>query len=69
MRHDSDLALQATLPVEPADKGQPLILSSGLMIDPSLIERLDSEEASNLLARKTDVLELPNLRHGWELLS
>jgi hypothetical protein len=68
MRHDSGLALQATLPVEPARKRQPLILWGGLVIGPSQIERFDSEEASDLLARKTDVLEIPNLYHSWELL-
>src|SRR2546425_5495664 len=69
MRRDHDLALQATLLVEPADKRQPLVLRSGLVIGPSLIERFDSLEASDLLARKTHVLELPNLHHGWGLLS
>jgi hypothetical protein len=68
MRHDHDLALQATLLVQPARKCQPLVLKSGLMIGPSLIERFDSEEASDLLARKTHVLEIPNLYHSWELL-
>jgi hypothetical protein len=68
MRRDHGLALQATLPVEPARKRQPLILKSGLVIDPSQIERFDSEEASDLLARKTHVLEIPNLYHSWELL-
>jgi hypothetical protein len=61
--------LQATLEVESADKRQPLVLRSGLVIDTSLIEHFDSEEASDLLARKTHMLEIPNLRHGWELLS
>jgi hypothetical protein len=34
-----------------------------------LIERYDFEEASNPLTRKTDVLELLNIRSGGELLS
>jgi len=66
---DSGLALQATLEVEPADKRKSLVLRRVLVIDPALIERFDSEEASNLLARKTDVLELLNIRHGGELFS
>jgi hypothetical protein len=40
-----------------------------LVIDPVLIKRYDSEEASNLLTRKTDVLKLLNIRPGGELLS
>jgi hypothetical protein len=40
-----------------------------LVIDPVLIERTNSEEASNPLTRKTDVLELLNIRPGGELLS
>src|SRR6266699_6371694 len=68
MRSDHGLALQATLEVEPVDKRHPLVLRSGLVIGPLLIERFDSEKDSNLLARKTYVLELPNLRRGWELL-
>jgi len=69
MCRDRGLALQATLEVEPANKRSSLVLRSGLVVGPSLIERFDSEEDSNLLARKTHMLELPNLRHGWELLS
>jgi hypothetical protein len=76
MRRDHGLALQTTLQVEPADKRLSLVLSSGLVIGPSLIERFDSEEASNLLARKTHLLELPMtclpgrvVRHGGERLS
>ncbi len=46
-----------------------LVLGIGLVIGSLLIERFDSLEASNLLARKTHVLELPNIRHGRELLS
>src|SRR5436305_1742789 len=53
------LAFQATLQVEPADKRLSLVLSSGLVIGPTLIECFDSEEISNLLARKTHMLELP----------
>src|SRR6266849_6226525 len=63
------LTLQATLQVQPADKRLSLVLSSSLVIGPALIERFDSEEASNLLTRKTHLLELPNVRHGGELLS
>jgi len=63
------LALQATLQVQPADKRLSLVLRIGLVIGSSLIERFDSEKACNLLARKTHVLELPNVRHGGELLS
>src|SRR5579864_8934421 len=69
MRRGHRLALQATLQVEPADKRLSLVLRTGLVIGPSLIERFDSLEASNLLARKTHLLELPNVRHGGELLS
>src|SRR5438132_10364925 len=69
MRGHHGLAFQATLEVEPADKGLSLVLRSGLVIGPALIERFDAQEASNLLARKTDVLELPNVRYGRELLS
>jgi hypothetical protein len=69
MRRDRGLALQATLEIEPADKRQPLVLRSDLVIGPSLIERFDSEEASDLLARKTRVLEIPNLHRDWGLLS
>jgi hypothetical protein len=69
MRRDHSLALQATLLVEIAYKRQPLVLRSGLVIGTSLIERFESDEASDLLARKTHVLEIPNLRYGWELLS
>jgi hypothetical protein len=68
MRRDRGLALQATLEIEPADKRQPLVLRSDLVIGPSLIERFDSEEAGDLLARKTHMFEIPSLRHGWELL-
>jgi hypothetical protein len=69
MRRHHSLALQATLLVEIAYKRQPLVLRSGLVIGTSLIERFESNEASNLLARKTCMLEIPNLRYGWELLS
>jgi hypothetical protein len=69
MRRDHSLALQATLEVEPADKRLSLVLSGVLVIGPSLIECFDSEEVSNLFARKTHVLELPNVRHSRELLS
>jgi hypothetical protein len=69
MRRDHGLALQATLLVEPANKHQPLVFSSGLVIGTLLIERFESEEAGYLLARKTNVFEIPNLRYGWELLS
>src|SRR5215469_6894739 len=76
MRRDRGLALQATLEIEPADKRQPLVFRSDLVIGPSLIERFDAFEAGDLLARKTHLLELsipclPGrvLRHGRELLS
>jgi hypothetical protein len=39
------------------------------MIGPALIEHFDSLEVSNLLARKTYLLELPNVCHSEELLS
>src|SRR5229473_2085204 len=68
MRRDHGLALQATLLVEPAHKRHPLVFRTGLVIGPSLIEHFDSEQASDLLARKTHVLEIPNLCHGWDLL-
>jgi hypothetical protein len=69
MYRNHSLALQATLLVEPADERQPLVLRSSLVIGTSLIERFDTQKASNLLARKTYVLEIPNLYHGWELFS
>jgi len=69
MRRHHSLALQATLLVEIAYKRQPLVLRRGFLIGTSLIERFESDEASNLLARKTCMLEIPNLRYGWELLS
>jgi hypothetical protein len=59
MCRDRGLALQATLQVEPAGKLLSLVLGSGLVIGSLLIERFDSLQASNLLARKTHVLELP----------
>ena len=69
MHCDRKLAFQATLQVEPADKRLSLVLRISLVISPALIERFDSDETSNLLARKTHVLELPNARHCWELIS
>ena len=69
MHRDRELAFQATLQVEPADKLLPLVFRISLVISPALIERFGSEEASNLLVRKTNLLELPNFRHCWELLS
>jgi hypothetical protein len=69
MRRDRCLTLQATLLVEPADKRQSLVFRSGLVIGPLLIERFNSEEVGDLLARKTHVLEIPNFRYSWELLS
>ena len=76
MRRDRGLAFQATLEVEPTDKRLSLVLRSGLVIGPSLIERFDSLEVSDLLARKTHLLELPItclpgrvVRHKWERLS
>jgi hypothetical protein len=69
MRRGHRLALQATLQVQPADKRLSLVFRIGLMIGPSLIERFDSFEASNLLARKTHVLELQHVRQSGELLS
>src|SRR2546427_4235435 len=75
-RRDRGLAFQATLEVQPADKRLSLVLRIVLVIGPTLIERFDSAEASNLLARKTYLLELPLtclpgrvVRHGGELLS
>jgi hypothetical protein len=59
MYYDHDLALQATLLVEPSDKRQPLEFRSGLVVGSSLIEFFNSEETSDFLARKTYVLELP----------
>src|SRR5215469_7352196 len=74
--HDRGLAFQATLQVQPADKRLSLVLRICLVIDTSLIECFDSDKASNLLARKTHVLELPIIclpgrvvRHSGELLS
>ncbi len=76
MGRDRGLAFQATLQVQPADKRLSLVFRISLVIDTSLIERFDSDEASNLLARKTHVFEpsitrLPGsvVRLGWELLS
>ena len=76
MHRDRELAFQATLQVEPADKRLSLVLRISLVISPALIERFDSDEASNLLVRKTQLLELPItclpgrvVRHGGELLS
>jgi hypothetical protein len=69
MPYNHSLALQATLLVEPADKRQPLEFRSVLVVFSSLIERFDSEEASNLLARKTNMLEIPNFRYSRELFS
>jgi hypothetical protein len=69
MRRDYGLALQATLLVQPARKRQPLEFRSGLVVGSSLIKFFESEEARDLLARKTRVLEIPNFRSGWELLS
>src|SRR6266516_96091 len=75
-RRDRELAFQATLQVEPADKRLSLMFRIGLVIGPLLIERFDSGEASNLSSRKTQLLELPItclpgrvVRYGWELLS
>ena len=69
MRHVHGLALQATLLVEPANKHQSLVFSSGRVIGTLVLERFESEEAGDLLARKTNVFEIPNLGHGWDLLS
>src|SRR5438045_6146284 len=66
---DRGLALQATLEVEPADKCLSLIFRIVLVISPALIERFDSEEASNLLARKTHLFELSNVCYSWQRLS
>jgi hypothetical protein len=70
------LAFQAILLVKPAHKLQSPLLRSGLVKDPLLIERFDSTEVSNLLARKTHQFELPAphhpggmLRHAEEMLS
>jgi len=68
MRRHHSLALQATMLVEPADKRKPLELRSSLVIGTSLIESFDCEEAGDLLARKTHVLEIPNLGYSWDLL-
>ena len=64
-RRDRGLAFQATLEVEPADKRLSLVLRIVLVIGPTLIERFDSAEASNLLARKTHLLELPHGPSWW----
>jgi hypothetical protein len=71
---DRELAFQATLHVQPADKRLSLVLKIGLVLDTSLIERFDSDKDSNLLARKSCVLELPLTclsgrvtHYGWEL--
>jgi hypothetical protein len=69
MYRDHGLALQPALEVEPANKLQSLVFRSGLVIGSSLIERFDSEKVGDLLTRKTHVLEIPNLRHGWKLFS
>jgi len=69
MHRDRKFAFQATLQVEPEDKRLSVVLRIGLVICPALIERFDSDEASNLLSRKTQLFELPNVRHCWELLS
>jgi hypothetical protein len=69
MSCNHSLAQQATLLVEPADKRQSLEFRGSLVVGSSLIERFDSEEASDLLARKTNVLEIPNFRYSRELLS
>ena len=73
---DRKLAFQATLQVEPADKRLSLVLRISLVISPALIERFDSDKASNLLVRKTQLLEMPItclpirvVRYCWELLS
>jgi hypothetical protein len=66
---DRGLALQATLEVEPADKGLSPVFRIVLVIGPSLIERSDSEEASNLLARKTHLFELSNVCYSLQRLS
>jgi hypothetical protein len=68
-RRDRGLALQATLEVEPADKRLPPVLRIALVRDLSLIERFDSEEGSNLLARKTHPLESLDVRPRWGKLS
>jgi hypothetical protein len=68
-RRDHGLTLQSTLLVEPADKLKPLKFRSGLVKGTSLIKSFHFEETLNLLARKTHVLEIPNFRSGWELLS
>ena len=66
---DRGLALQATLEVEPAHKCLSLVFRIVLVIGPALIERFDSEEASNLLARKTYLFELSNVCYSWQRLS
>jgi len=63
------LALQATLEVEPADKGLSLVFRIFLVIGPALIERFDSLEASNLLSRKTHLFELSHVCYSWQRLS
>jgi hypothetical protein len=68
MRRDRCLTLKATLLVEPADERQSLVFRSGLVIGTLLVAFFESEEAINLLARKTNVLEIPNFRNSWELL-
>jgi hypothetical protein len=62
------LALQATLAVEPADKRLSLVRRLGRVMSLALIERFDSPEASNLLARKPYLLKLPDIGQRWERL-
>jgi hypothetical protein len=69
MDRDHGLALQATVLVEPAHKLQSLVLSSGRVIVTLLIERFDSTEVNNLLARKTHAFEIPHFYPVEELLS
>ena len=62
------LALQAILLVKPAHKLQVPLLRCCLVIDPLLVERFDSTEVSDLLARKTRQFELPAPHHRGGML-
>jgi hypothetical protein len=61
--------LQEASAVEPADKRLPLVGRLGLVKGLALMERFDSLETSNLLARKTQLLKSLDVGHNWERLS
>lgn len=67
VHRDSTLALQATLPVEPACKLQPPVLGGGLVISTPVIESFDSEKPGDLITRKTRAREIVNLDQGWSM--